>query len=65
MSSPTELLSPFPAEPSGDSAENEPAATVTYMKKPTGLIPLSQRALPPLWMTLAQGLRALWTDAAC
>ena len=29
MSSPTELLSPFPAEPSGDSAENEPAATVT------------------------------------
>ena len=29
MSYPTELLSPFPAEPSGDSAENEPAATVT------------------------------------
>ena len=29
MSYPTELLSPFPAEPSGDSAENEPAVTVT------------------------------------
>ena len=29
MSYPTELLSPLPAEPSGDSAENEPAATVS------------------------------------
>ena len=29
MSYPTELLTPFPAEPSGNSAENEPAATVT------------------------------------
>ena len=51
MSYPTELLSPFPAEPSGDSAENEPA----YMKKLTVLIPLSQRALPPLWMIYGTG----------
>ena len=29
MSYPSELLSPFPAEPSGDSEEDEPAATVT------------------------------------
>ena len=29
MSCAIELLSPFPSEPSGDSAENEPAATVT------------------------------------
>ena len=29
MSYPTEQLSPLPAEPSGDSAENEPAATVS------------------------------------
>ena len=59
MSSPTELPSPFPAEPSGDRAENEPAATVIdltiYMKKPTGLISLSLRALPPLWMTCGTG----------
>ena len=29
MSYPTELLSPLLAEPSGESAENEPAATVS------------------------------------
>ena len=29
MSYPTELLSSLPAEPTGDSAENEPAATVS------------------------------------
>ena len=56
MSYPTELLSPFPAEPSGDSAENEPAATVTDLtiqeetyrldsSQPTGSSP----SLDDLW----------------
>ena len=49
MSYPTELLSPLPAEPSGDSAENEPAATVsgpTIHEETTVLIPLRQQSLP-------------------
>ena len=56
MSYPTELLSPFPAEPSGDSAENEPAVIIsgpaiheeTYSfdsPQPTGSAP----SLDDLW----------------
>ena len=55
MSYPTELLSPFPAEP-GDSAENQRLLLVRpYTKKPTVSIPLSQRALPPPWMICGTG----------
>ena len=54
MSHPTELLSPFPAEPCGDSAENELTVTVTDMtrhEETYGLDSTHERALPPLWMT--------------
>ena len=59
MSYPTELLSSLPAEPTGDSAENEPAATIsgpaiheeTYSFDP----PLRQRSPPPLLMIYGTG----------
>ena len=58
MSSPTELLSPFPAEPSGDSAENEPAATVTDLtihEETYRLDSTQPTGSSPLWMTCGTG----------
>ena len=58
MSHPTELLSPFPAETCGDSAENELAVTVTDMtrhEETYGLDSTQPTGFPPLWMTCGIG----------